>query len=67
MLKSEFSLFNMKIVIEVIERGDLMFEKEKLNLSLKGVKRFIKKSLLLLIQKEVSFILEWMTLVIQLE
>ena len=57
----------MKIVIEVIERGDLMFEKEKLNLSLKGVKRFIKKSLLLLIQKEVSFILEWMTLVIQLE
>lgn len=57
----------MKIVIEVIERGDLMFEKEKLNLSLKGVKRFIKKSLLLLIQKEVSFILEWMTSVIQLE
>lgn len=57
----------MKIVIEVIERGDLMFEKEKLNLSLKGVKRFIKTSLLLLIQKEVSFILEWMTLVIQLE
>ena len=57
----------MKIVIEVIERGVLMFEKEKLNLSLKGVKRFIKKSLLLLIQKEVSFILEWMTSVIQLE
>ena len=57
----------MKIVIEVIERGDPMFEKEKLNLSLKGVKRFIKTSLLLLIQKEVSFILEWMTLVIQLE
>lgn len=67
MLKSENSLFNMKIVIEVIERGDLMFEKEKLNLSLKGVKRFIKTSLLLLIQKEVSFILEWMTVVIQLE
>jgi len=44
-----------------------MFEKEKLNLSLKGVKRFIKTSLLLLIQKEVSFILEWMTPEIQLE
>ena len=57
----------MKIVKALIKRGDSMFEKEKLNLSLKGVKRFIKKSLLLLIQKEVSFILEWMTVVIQLE